>query len=108
MLRITAYADRLEKDLDQLNWPESIKLLQRNWIGRSTGAEVDFFIGTFLDEPTAVRRSRNTRAGWSIGGGRLAAKARRGGAADLHHPARHAFRRHVHGDRAGASVRASG
>jgi leucyl-tRNA synthetase len=46
MLRITAYADRLEEDLDQLQWPESIKLLQRNWIGRSTGAEVDFFIGT--------------------------------------------------------------
>ena len=50
MLRITAYADRLEKDLDWLDWPESIKLLQRNWIGRSTGAEVDFFIGTILDE----------------------------------------------------------
>ena len=46
MLRITAYADRLEKDLDVLDWPESIKLLQRNWIGRSTGAEVDFFVGT--------------------------------------------------------------
>jgi len=46
MLRITAYADRLERDLDYLDWPESIKLLQRNWIGRSTGAEVDFFIGT--------------------------------------------------------------
>jgi len=46
MLRITAYADRLEKDLEMLNWPESIKTLQRNWIGRSTGAEVDFFIGT--------------------------------------------------------------
>ncbi|MBN2022667.1 MAG: leucine--tRNA ligase [Pirellulales bacterium] len=45
MLRITAYADRLEKDLDKLDWSESIKLLQRNWIGRSTGAEVDFFIG---------------------------------------------------------------
>jgi leucyl-tRNA synthetase len=45
MLRITAYADRLERDLDCLDWPESIKLLQRNWIGRSTGAEVDFFIG---------------------------------------------------------------
>ena len=43
MLRITAYADRLEKDLDALDWPESIKLLQRNWIGRSTGAEVDFY-----------------------------------------------------------------
>ncbi len=45
MLRITAYADRLENDLDQLDWPESIKKLQRDWIGRSTGAEVDFFIG---------------------------------------------------------------
>ncbi|MFH1921089.1 MAG: class I tRNA ligase family protein [Planctomycetota bacterium] len=46
MLRITAYADRLERDLELLDWTESIKALQRNWIGRSTGAEVDFFIGT--------------------------------------------------------------
>ena len=46
MLRITAYADRLENDLEGLDWSNSIKLLQRNWIGRSTGAEVDFFIGT--------------------------------------------------------------
>ncbi len=46
MLRITSYADRLEADLDSLDWPESVKALQRNWIGRSTGAEVDFFIGT--------------------------------------------------------------
>jgi leucyl-tRNA synthetase len=45
MMRITAYGDRLEKDLDLLDWSESIKLLQRNWIGRSSGAEVDFFIG---------------------------------------------------------------
>ena len=45
MLRITAYADRLAYELNDLDWPESIKLLQRNWIGRSTGAEVDFFIG---------------------------------------------------------------
>jgi len=45
MLRITAYADRLENDLVGLDWSESIKALQRNWIGRSTGAEVDFFIG---------------------------------------------------------------
>ncbi|NUQ65021.1 MAG: leucine--tRNA ligase [Pirellulales bacterium] len=49
MLRITAYADRLESDLERLDWSESIKSLQRNWIGRSTGAEVDFFIGP---EPT--------------------------------------------------------
>ncbi len=54
MLRITAYADRLEKDLDGLDWSESIKLLQRNWIGRSTGAEVDFFIGR-EPRPTAGR-----------------------------------------------------
>ncbi len=45
VLKITAYADRLESELDDLDWPESVKLLQRNWIGRSTGAEVDFFIG---------------------------------------------------------------
>ena len=42
MLRITAYADRLLDDLDQLDWTESIKLMQRNWIGRSTGASVRF------------------------------------------------------------------
>jgi leucyl-tRNA synthetase len=42
MLRITAYADRLQDELSELDWPESIKLLQRNWIGRSEGAEVDF------------------------------------------------------------------
>ncbi|HAY81905.1 MAG TPA: leucine--tRNA ligase [Planctomycetaceae bacterium] len=46
MLRITAYADRLEKDLDTLDWSESIKTMQREWIGRSTGANVDFYIGT--------------------------------------------------------------
>jgi leucyl-tRNA synthetase len=44
MLRITAYAQRLIDELDGLDWPESIKLLQRNWIGRSDGAEVDFEI----------------------------------------------------------------
>ncbi|MDB5326578.1 MAG: leucine--tRNA ligase [Phycisphaerales bacterium] len=44
MLRITAYADRLIADLDGLNWPESLKDMQRNWIGRSVGAEVDFEI----------------------------------------------------------------
>jgi leucyl-tRNA synthetase len=50
LLRITAYADRLERDLEALDWHEGIKALQRNWIGRSTGAEVDFFIGP-PDEP---------------------------------------------------------
>ncbi len=42
MLRITAYADRLIADLDTLDWPEPVKLMQRNWIGRSTGATVSF------------------------------------------------------------------
>jgi len=42
MLRITAYADRLLADLDRLEWPEPIKLMQRNWIGRSEGARIDF------------------------------------------------------------------
>ena len=42
VMRITAYADRLLADLDRLDWPESIKLMQRNWIGRSEGAEVRF------------------------------------------------------------------
>lgn len=46
MLRITAYAERLESDLESLDWSDSIKQLQRNWIGRSIGAEVDFFLGT--------------------------------------------------------------
>jgi leucyl-tRNA synthetase len=45
MLRITAYADRLENDLELVDWPASIKKLQKDWIGRSTGADVDFFIG---------------------------------------------------------------
>src|SRR5207249_4564752 len=43
-LRITAYAERLLDELDKLDWPEGIKLLQRNWIGRSEGAEIDFKI----------------------------------------------------------------
>jgi leucyl-tRNA synthetase len=42
MLRITAYAPRLLADLDTVDWPEPIKLMQRNWIGRSAGAMVDF------------------------------------------------------------------
>jgi leucyl-tRNA synthetase len=42
MLRITKYAQRLIDELDPLDWPEGIKLLQKNWIGRSEGAEVDF------------------------------------------------------------------
>ncbi|CAM3421796.1 leucine--tRNA ligase [Hydrogenibacillus schlegelii] len=42
LLKITAYADRLLEDLESLDWPEHIKEMQRNWIGRSDGAEIDF------------------------------------------------------------------
>ena len=57
MLRITAYADRLEEDLADLDWSESVKALQRNWIGKSVGAEVDFFIGP-KEEFDAWKKSR--------------------------------------------------
>ena len=43
MMRITAYADRLLDDLDLLDWPEQVKTMQRNWIGRSTGAKALVF-----------------------------------------------------------------
>ena len=46
MLRITAYAERLLNDLDTLDWSEPLKEMQRNWIGRSEGAEVDFTISS--------------------------------------------------------------
>mgnify|MGYP001293270755 FL=1 len=49
MLKITAYADRLLEDLEELDWPESIKEMQRNWIGRSEGAEVIFTIDGYDD-----------------------------------------------------------
>jgi leucyl-tRNA synthetase len=45
MMRITAYADRLLDDLDRLDWSDSLKHMQRNWIGRSTGARVRFGVG---------------------------------------------------------------
>ncbi|MBI1325629.1 leucine--tRNA ligase [bacterium] len=45
MLRITAYAERLIDDLELVDWPKAIKDMQRNWIGRSEGAEVDFYLG---------------------------------------------------------------
>ncbi|MBC8042738.1 MAG: leucine--tRNA ligase [Rhizobacter sp.] len=44
MLRITKYADRLLDDLELVDWPESVKEMQRNWIGKSTGCEIDFAV----------------------------------------------------------------
>jgi leucyl-tRNA synthetase len=49
MMRITAYSDRLLDDLDHLDWPDKVKAMQRNWIGRSTGASVYFQVPTALD-----------------------------------------------------------
>ncbi|WP_425302898.1 leucine--tRNA ligase [Nocardia otitidiscaviarum] len=46
MMRITAYSDRLVDDLDELDWPENVKAMQRNWIGRSRGAQVKFEAST--------------------------------------------------------------
>jgi leucyl-tRNA synthetase len=57
MLRITAYTERLLNELDRLDWPEGIKLLQRNWIGRSEGAEIDFPVDGIAD-PSTVRKIR--------------------------------------------------
>ena len=59
MLRITAYAERLLNELDGLDWPEGIKLLQRNWIGRSEGAEIRFPIPGAVDGAAVSERGSN-------------------------------------------------
>src|SRR5260370_36289751 len=58
MLRITRYAERLLADLDLLDWPESIKIMQRNWIGRSEGADILFPVESHeaLDIPVFTTR----------------------------------------------------
>ncbi|MDD5456339.1 MAG: leucine--tRNA ligase, partial [Candidatus Margulisbacteria bacterium] len=58
MLKITAYAERLLADLDQLDWPEPIKIMQRNWIGKSTGAEVIFKVDGHNKEELKVFTTR--------------------------------------------------
>lgn len=58
MLRITAYAERLIDDLENVNWPEPIKLMQRNWIGHSEGAIVDFPVEGSEDETISVYTTR--------------------------------------------------
>ncbi|NUO35856.1 MAG: leucine--tRNA ligase [Dermatophilaceae bacterium] len=54
MMRITAYADRLADDLDGVDWPEKVKLMQRNWIGRSKGARVTFPVVTATGEEAGL------------------------------------------------------
>lgn len=55
MMRITAYADRLIDDLDRLEWPEKVKTMQRNWIGRSHGARISFPVGDSAIEVFTTR-----------------------------------------------------
>lgn len=63
MLRITAFAQRLIDELDGLDWPESIKLLQRNWIGRSEGAEVHFAVENLAETITVFTTRPDTLFG---------------------------------------------
>jgi leucyl-tRNA synthetase len=63
MLRITAYADRLLADLDELDWPESIKAMQRDWIGRSEGADVIFRVADTNREFTVFTTRPDTLFG---------------------------------------------
>ncbi len=58
MLKITAYAERLLTGLDALDWPEPIKHMQRNWIGRSEGAEVTFVVDNKNQDPLVVFTTR--------------------------------------------------
>ncbi len=58
MFRITAYAERLLRDLDALDWPESTKTMQREWIGRSEGAEIDFEVEGLANQRLRVFTTR--------------------------------------------------
>ena len=58
MLRITSYAERLLEDLGTIDWTESLKEMQRNWIGRSEGAEVNFAVVDRLPIPIRVFTTR--------------------------------------------------
>lgn len=63
MLKITQYADRLLEDLDQLEWPEKVKKMQTDWIGRSYGAEVDFKVQGSEDTITVYTTRPDTLYG---------------------------------------------
>ena len=58
MLKITAYADRLIEDLDLVDWPEPIKKMQRDWVGRSEGADIDFTVESADGESLRVFTTR--------------------------------------------------
>ena len=90
MMRITAYADRLADDLDRVDWPEKVRIMQRNWIGRSSGARVTF--------PIASGGSSDAVPPAAVGCHRYRHRG-------LHHPPRHALRRHLHGAGARAPAR---
>lgn len=66
MFKITAYADALIDDLDALDWPETTKLAQKNWIGRSEGAEIDFKIADMAESITVFTTRADTLAGVSL------------------------------------------
>src|SRR5882724_7868506 len=118
MLRITAYAERLIDELEGLDWPESIKLLQRNWIGKSEGAEVHFRIAENdeargeNDEARMTNDERMTKPEArnemlqprhsNIPSSFVISHHHR-----FHHPSGHTLRRHVHGARSGAFARRS-
>ena len=63
MLKITAYAERLLQDLNLLEWPESLKEMQRNWIGKSEGAEVDFAVAGSTEKITVYTTRPDTLFG---------------------------------------------
>ena len=63
MLKITAYADRLLADLDKLDWPEKVKKMQSDWIGKSYGAEVDFKVENTEDVITVYTTRPDTLHG---------------------------------------------
>lgn len=73
VLKITAYAERLLADLDLLDWTDAIKEMQRNWIGKSVGAEVDFEIAADSSSPRNDNLGKNKQgviASLAAGGGR--------------------------------------